>query len=129
MIPEAGHIARAAGLDETIMRELDLSCHILDNNGGSAWAGAGRWTALAQELEDVKKGFFVFKSTQGEGEWEVTLALTETFVGLESASKEIGLDIYPQYSDSLKFLMYGTTDDLEIDERRELYQRILDGEE
>lgn len=59
----------------------------------------------------------------------VTLALTETFVGLENASAEIGLDIYSQYADSLKFLMYGTTDEMEIGERRVLYQRILDGEE
>jgi len=128
MIPEAGHIAKAVGLDETIMRELDLSVYITEDNKGG-WAGAGRWTAIPTEDEPTKKGFFVFKSIPADNEWVVTMALTSTFVGLEGASEELKLNDFPQYCDSLKFLMYGTLDVDEIKERRDQYSKILEGEE
>ena len=110
MIPDASNIAQAAQIDEHAFREIDLSMRT-----DLGWATCGRYRTYSDERDDdggkPVGGFWICHAVESEedNEWIMNLATCRTPFELFIAIEKIGIES-EHFSNSLTYLIYGTTD-------------------
>lgn len=104
MIPEATHIAQAAGHDGMTVRETDLSMRV-----EAGWASAGRFSMFTDEKEEADRGYWVCHSLESDNEWDMRMAIVGKHTRLFAACEELLLHD-EHFISSLVYLIHGTND-------------------
>ena len=105
MIPAAEHIAQASKIDNMVVREIDLSLRVDDG-----WVTAGRFRVVEESDDEITQGFWACYAHEDETEWIMNLALCPSHRVMLSSLEELGVTD-SRVLDSIKFLVYGSTDD------------------